>query len=288
MSYLRKCDLYNLFDKVYYDLNEININEINWIDNYSREIDPINLILNHRDGELLNFLICQFEKNQPKTYMALRHGDLFYAIKKSIFPTIMSDVTVFGIIVNDNVFFIYNSNYTYEKTGDNILKNRKIIPIEILNSWYYRMGGISQAENITMNILKSNLPSVSMSSISYIIFLNDDENHKEEYAFLEEKMKRKILTNKKYEDYSREKDNYMDLRCLLDTRMNSSYEKEGVQIFIADYPEQKEPELYIIPEADVFRIKKLKNPVKAIDDYASHILLGNLEEFNFMQYAKDF
>lgn len=36
--------------------------------------------------------------------MALRHGDLFYAIKKSIFPTIMSDVTVLGIIVNDNVF----------------------------------------------------------------------------------------------------------------------------------------------------------------------------------------
>lgn len=288
MSYLRKDDLYNLFDKVYYDLNEININKINWIDNYSREIDPINLILNHRDGKLLNFLICQFEKNQPKTYMALRNGDLFYAIKKSIFPTIMSDVTSFGIIVNDNVFFIYNSDFTYEKTGDNILKNRKIIPIEILNSWYYRMGGVSQAENITMNILKSNLASVSMSSISYIIFLNDDENHKEEYAFLEEKMKRKILTNKKSEDYSREKDNYMELKCLLDTRMNSSYEKEGVQIFIADYPEQKEPELYIIPEADIFRIKKLKNPVKAIDDYASHILLGNLEEFNFMQYAKDF
>ncbi|MCQ9329372.1 hypothetical protein [Pelistega suis] len=276
-------DLYNSFSQVYTDLNQIPCESIK-LDDFGREIDAYNFIQEHGDG-LFDYLVEPFRRWQPGTYHYLSNGKLFYAVHKSPYPN-FDDITQLGLIVNNRVCYIKYTAYTYEE-GKN---DYPTIPLAILNSWLYRAQGWDVAESIAIDIHRGVLPSAktySVSPIDSIIggFTDKTDKALPQYTeFLESKFNHPFRQSYHIKEFMDDK--YFELRCLLDTRLDGDWGKNGFQLFVSSH--NTERNVYVVPRTDVMQIKKLSNPAEAIDSYAAHLLSGKEGEFDFLQYSEDF
>lgn len=287
MRFMTESDLYKEFDEVYFDLSELCFDKINLFYRKFDDFDPIksdglNLI---NKVEPVNYLIEQFKTIQSNSYYYLCNGRFFYAIKRSQIP-VMDDITEFGVIINDIVCYISYDPFSFS-TGEHWIFH-KSIPYELLNSWLFFSNKWIISEDITSNIYKSNLPSLLLMPLHSIIegFEDSDGTALPEYtAFLEQKFSHAFRQS--YNDDQFNDDNkYFELRCLLDTRANDDWSKTGYQLFVSSHNDERN--VYVVPRADVFGIKKLINPAEAIDQYAAHLFSRAEGEFDFMQYAEDF
>lgn len=290
--YFTPKELYENFTNVYLtdELNHLTFEKLD-LNNHvysvkskeiSRKYDGLNFI---QHGDLFEHIIRPFEKVQPLSYDYLSKGKFFYAIEKKTIPVI-PDITQFGIIVNNRVFYIKYDPYSYAD-GDETL-SRINIPVEIMQSWLYRSESWNMAESTVMNIYKSNLPSLLVMPLHSIIegFEDKDGYALPQYKeFLEAKFNHLFKQNYLNDEFI-DREKYFQLRCLLDTRPNDDWSKSGYQLFISSH--NKERNVYVVPRADVMGIKKLANPVEAIDRYAVHLFSRAEGEFDFMQYAEDF
>lgn len=281
--FLSKNTLLEKFDEVYFNFENIPFSSLN-LNEVKRSVDGFNFIEN---GSLFEQLILPFEKTQPHSYDALKNGTFFYAIEKTTLPPIiMGDVTQFGIIINNRACYIRYTPYPYYKEGEK--ESLKYIPFGILNSWLYNSDCWCMAENTTMNIWKSTLPSLLLKPLHSIIKGFEDNNHcalKSYSDFLESKFNhffRKSYQNEEYDN----KEKYFELRCLLDTRFNNDWGSNGFQLFISSH--NNERNIYIVPKSNVMKIKRLSSPTEAIDLYAAHLFNKKDGEFDFMQFAEDF
>ena len=219
-----------------------------------------------------------------ETYSHLMDGDFFYAIKKSTIP-VMNDITQFGIVVNDLACFISYDPYSYSEGYDELYHSG--VPFEILKSWFLYSDKWVLAEDIISNVYKTNLPSLLLMPLHSIIdgFESSNGSALPEYTeFLEKKFNHAFRQS--YNDDKFNDDKYFELRCLMDTRPNDDWSKSGYQLFVSSHNDERN--VYVVPRADVFGIKKLINPAEAIDHYAAHLFSRAEGEFDFMQYAEDF
>ena len=278
MKFFNKDDLEKHFTYVFYSFKNIEHDKLN-IDDVTREYDGLNFL---NSGEVNSKLISSFKNIMPMTCQYLTKGKFFYAIEKSEIP-VMDDITQFGIIINDVVYYI-----KYNPYHDRGLEEVAFIPQEILDSWLYLSSRWCSAESIVPNIYKSNLPSLLLMPLHSIIEGFEDSHGvalPEYTEFLEQKFHhafRQSYDDDKFNDGEK----YFELRCLLDTRANDDWSKTGYQLFVSSHNDERN--VYVIPRADVMGIKKLTNPAEVIDRYAAHLFSRAEGEFDFMQYAEDF
>lgn len=286
MKFMTKSDLYKEFDEVYFNLSELCFDKINLFYRKFDDFDPMKFddlnLVNKVEPE--NYLIERFKVIQPESYSYLYDGRFFYAIKRSQIP-VMNDITEFGVIINDIVYYISYDPFSFFK-GEYTL-HHKSIPYELLNSWLFFSDKWIVSEGITSNIYKSNLPSLLLMPIHSIIEGFEDSHGvalPEYTTFLEQKFNHAFRQS--YDDDKFNDEKYFELRCLLDTRSNDDWSKTGYQLFVSSHNDERN--VYVIPRADVMGIKKLTNPAEAIDHYAAHLFSHAEGEFDFMQYAEDF
>ncbi|NEN76599.1 hypothetical protein F9B74_09810 [Pelistega sp. NLN82] len=290
MTYFNQEKLEKSFDYVFWDLQKALEAEIYWRNDSDKSYDPINYLLEY--DNVKDSLIEPFKTYQPKTYQVLLESQFFYAIKK-ITPEnrpFISDITQMGFLINEKIFYIEYTKNPYEKIGNSLILDDKIIPKEILTSWLYRIDEWNQAEDVTMPIFKSRLPKSSQGLLGGVLYCNEEADALKikEYAFLEEKFNKKVVSLNNFDDYTAYEERYICLRNLFDSRPSASFDPIGSQVFVSSFVGQTSPELYVIKNADVFTIKKLVDPVTAIDHYGAHIFSGSDEEFDFSPYMEDF
>lgn len=283
--FLTKTQLDKSFDKVFYQnhFNDIPFMELNLKCN-ERKYNGYNFL---SKGDLKQYLIEPFRLFQPKTYQQMLNAEFFYAIQKSPYPQIMSDITQFGIIVNHQCFYIsYPPIPCYEQDPDSIFY--KNLPTFILNSWILHTDAWHIAESTTTSPFKSRLPTTLQSPIHSIVSDFEAKQNRDEYCnFLDVKFNHRIVRDYDDERYTGdERDNYFELRNLLDTRNMDDYSNIGFQLFCSSIDNGEN--IYIIQNSDVFSIKRLNNPQEVIDSYAAHIFSGQDGEFDFMPYMVDF
>lgn len=280
MVYSEK-ELKQSFTHVYKDWREIKFNSLK-LSELNKEFNGFHFF---KQGDLFKFILNGFKISQPKSCNYLINGEFFYAIKKSSIP-VMDDITQFGIIVNDRVYYIKYTPYPYNM--ENETRIQKYIPQEILTSWLYKTDGWNRAESRVMNVWKSNLPSNLLMPLHTLIndFCDNKEKALPQYTdFLEDKFNH-LFRQSYQDDKFNDKQAYFELRNLLDTRANDDWSKTGFQLFISSH--NMERNVYVIQNADVFTIKKLSNPAEAIDSYAAHLFAKKEGEFDFMEYAESF
>lgn len=275
-------DLTRKHKEIYFEseFDEIDFNSIKF-QSLSKKInvkyDGFNFIKN----KIMLDMINRFEAFQPNSYQHLINNTFFYAIDRNPIPVI-GDATRFGCIVNNMAYYIDYDPYSYsikERVG------HFYIPKELLDSWFYYCINWSSVEAV-LNMEKRNLPSLLLMPVHNLIKGFEDKNTLPQYVdFLEGKFNH--LFRQSYQD---EKFNnggkYFELRNLLDTRANDDWSESGFQLFVSSH--NNERNVYIVPRANIFKIKKLSNPAEAIDHYAAHIFSRKEGEFDFMQFAEDF
>ncbi|WP_218118017.1 hypothetical protein [Pelistega sp. MC2] len=282
--FFSKQDLYRQFTHIYTTFKDIPFESLNLHD-IDREVNGYHFI-QESNGNLFNYLIEPFKSWQPKTYSYLTNGEFFYAVKNSPYPGLMGDITQLGIIVGGRVCYIQYTPYTYEKKTSRY----PTIPLEILNSWLYRAEGWDMAESTVIDIHRGVLPSAvtySVSPIDSIIggFTDKTDKALPQYTeFLESKFNHPFRQSYHIKEFMEDK--YFELRCLLDTRLDGDWGKNGFQLFVSSH--NTERNVYVVPRTDVMQIKKLSHPAEAIDSYAAHLLSGKEGEFDFLQYTEDF
>ncbi|WP_201770248.1 hypothetical protein [Basilea psittacipulmonis] len=284
MFYTEK-DLYQEFDQVYTDLNDVPFDAL-IIKGESKNSDPY-WFLRDSQGDLFGYLIEPFKEWQPKTYEYLSQGKFFYAVSKTPYPAIMDDITEFGVIVNDRVCYIDYTKYLYEKHKENY----RVIPPSILNSWLFRAKGWYLAERETFSIFRSVLPSGVSYDVSPIcsvikkIVDRKDRVLPEYTEFLEAKFNHPFKQSYELEEFQ-DDDKYFELRSLLDTRSIDDDSQTGFQLFVSSHNQERN--VYVVPRLDIMQMKKLSDPAEAIDRYAAHLFSKAEGEFNFLDYAEDF
>ncbi len=281
--FFSKQDLYEQFTHIYTTFKDIPFESLNLHD-IRKKVNGYHFI-QESNGDLFNYLIEPFKNLQPQTYKQLSKGEFFYAVEKPE-QSWMTDRTELGIIVNDRVCYVGYTPYTYEKGKSDY----PTIPLEILNSWLYRAEGWDMAESTVIDIHRGVLPSAvtySVSPIDSIIggFTDKTDKALPQYTeFLESKFNHPFRQSYHIKEFMDDK--YFELRCLLDTRLDGDWGKNGFQLFVSSH--NTERNVYVVPRTDVMQIKKLSNPAEAIDSYAAHLLSGKEGEFDFLQYAEDF
>lgn len=280
--FLDKMLLEKEFTQVFYEkeFHKIPFEQLN-LDNFDKEYNDYNFLAK---GDLFKYLIKPFELELSKSYKLLSNGEFFYAYEKSPIPQIMRDITKFGIIVNNRVFYIKYFTSTYETSPDAIFYSN--LPKFILNSWLFRSDGWYVAEDSVPNIYKSRLPTTLKNPINAIIADFEDKDKLDKYCdFLESKFQHSIVrdySDDKYDD----REQYFELRNLLDTRNTDDYSNTGFQLFCSST--DKGENVYITQNTDVLSIKKLNNAQDALDNYAAHIFSGNEGEFDFSPFMTAF
>ncbi|QGM81122.1 hypothetical protein [Otariodibacter oris] len=278
MKFVNEQELHKLFTTVYYDVNDIPYESL-VLNDIRREFNGYNFF---QYGDLFEYIIAPFKDTQPLSYKYLMQGRFFYGVEKSTIGPPMRDITELGIIVNDRAYFIYYTPYAKNH------KKYSTIPLEILNSWLYRSERWGIMEDTVHNVYKSTLPSTLLMPLHSLIAGFED---KKGYAlpkyvdFLEAKFNHSFRQEYDTDDFL-DDEKYFELRCLLDTRPNESWDKSGFQLFVSSHNQERN--VYLVPQADVLKIKKLSNPAEAIDHYAAHLFGKKEGEFDFMQYAEDF
>ncbi|AIL32250.1 hypothetical protein IX83_02015 [Basilea psittacipulmonis DSM 24701] len=283
MMFYTEKDLYQEFDQVYTDLNDVPFDALA-ISEEMREFNPY-WFLRDSQGDLFGYLIEPFKEWQPRTYEYLSQGKFFYAMSKSDYPGTADDSTKFGIIVNDIVCYIGYTKYPYEKYQ----KDYSTIPLSILNSWLYRSDGWHVAEMGAYDIFRSVLPSIAsyqMSPISSVIkkIVKKRRVLPEYTEFLEAKFNHPFRQSYHLEEFRGGK--YFELRSLLDTRSTDDGGQTGFQLFVSSHNQERN--VYVVPRLDIMQMKKLSDPAEAIDRYAAHLFSKAESEFNFLDYAEDF
>ncbi|MCK3655469.1 hypothetical protein A4G19_06795 [Pasteurellaceae bacterium Macca] len=293
MSYLTLNSLLKEIDKIYYKFDEVDINQVHWHSDYSKQLDGINFKkIIYGFDELKERLFEPFKKYQSNIYNTLSNMEIrfFYVIKnvEEEFRCIQSDITRIGFELNDNVFFIRYSQNPYGSDEMNNL-SKITIPSQISQSWFSVTNYWSHVENLVMDFRKSQLPSSTFSLLSHILYPNGEKkSHLPLFDFVSQKFGKILVTQKNYEQYTENEDDYVALRCLLDTRKNEDYSPTGFQIFKASIAKEN-PDLYVVPNANLLEIKRLIDPAHVIDLYGAHVFSGNEpSDFDFMKYAEDF
>ncbi|QGM81121.1 hypothetical protein [Otariodibacter oris] len=280
MNFVNEQELHKLFTTIYYDMNNIPYESLS-LTELDKEFDGYNFF---KYGDLFEYIIVPFKETQPLSYEYLMQGRFFYAVKKSTQPPLEPDLTQLGILVNDRCYFVDYAPYPYSKNN----KKYPAIPLAILNSWLYRSKRWDIMEYTIHNVYKSTLPSTTLMPLHSVIAGFED---KKGYAlpkyvdFLEAKFNHSFRQEYDTDDFL-DDEKYFELRCLLDTRPNESWDKSGFQLFVSSHNQERN--VYLVLQADVLKIKKLSNPVEAIDHYATHLFAKKEGEFDFMQYAEDF
>lgn len=160
-------------DEFYLNPNEIPDN-IFYRDSFEKENDSVHFwskVANTQ--ELKSYLFDSFKENQPKTYQTIQQNhDLtfFYAIKRTARAEQfrISDVTVSGFTLNKQIYLIGYTPFYYEIWGESPQLSSKTIPIELLNSWFYRAREWNVAEKMIMDFRKSRLPTEHMITFEYL------------------------------------------------------------------------------------------------------------------------
>ena len=272
----------DMFTEFYNEFDSIPFCELNLSD-AKRTFDGYNFIVK---GDLFENIIGPFRYIQPLSFSYMSKGKFFYGVEKSDIP-VMGDITQFGILINNIVYYIKYDPFSYKSGNKSMGGFHCYIPKEIMCSWLYVSQGWEIAEDTIHNIYKSNLPSLLLMPIHSIIEGFEDSHGvalPEYTTFLEQKFHHAFRQS--YDDDKFNDEKYFELRCLLDTRSNDDWSKTGYQLFVSSHNDERN--VYVIPRADVMGIKKLTNPAEAIDHYAAHLFSRAEGEFDFMQYAEDF
>ncbi len=280
-------DVLSRFDEIYYDLHKINIDDVH-IKNRDETKIKFNS-LNFKDAKpqeqsFHEYFFSPFKDNQPETYKVLSgvKEEFFYAIQRTANPEVFSDITAFGININGIIIYLRYSPYI----SDDAEENEFNFPAEIVQSWLWRSAGWYISDGVNYGpVAPSGLPSSNNPPL--VSLCPDIEGKKKEakikVAFLEEKFQQPFLVD--YED----DDSYathFQLRALIDTRFNGLEQDNNFQLFSITNHVSKD--MYLIQDQDVYSIKKLINPVEAIDKYAAHLLSRQEGFFDFRDYEEDF
>ena len=275
------------FDKIYYDLNQVTIEDV-----YIKDRDETDIEFNSinfkntkpKDTSFHEYFFEPFKNTQPETYKVLSEvtEEFFYAIKRSDIPEILSDITAFGININGIIIYLRYTPYI----ADDAQENEFNFPIEIIHSWLWHSAGWYISDGVNYGPLAASaLPS---SNNPPLVSLCPDiegksKKAREKVAFLEDKFKQPFLVD--YEDDD-SYDTHFQLRALIDTRFNGLEQEKNFQIFSVTNHIQKD--IYLIQDQDIYSIQKLMKSAEAIDHYAAHLLSRQAGEFDFLQYAEDF
>ncbi|OAP71516.1 MULTISPECIES: hypothetical protein [Psychrobacter] len=277
------------FDEIYYDLNQVTIEDVYIKDRDETDIefDALNFkYAKPKDQSFNEYFFTHFKDTQPETYKVLSEikEDFFYAIRRTTIPEIVSDITAFGININGIIIYLRYTPYI----ADDAQENEFNLPLEIIQSWLWRSAGWYIPENAVYGPLApSGLPSSNNPPIGSIcpdIEGKNKQAHKK-VVFLEEKFDQPFLVEYGYEGDEKH-DTHFQLHALLDTRFNGLEQQKNFQIFSVTNHIQKD--IYLIQDQDIYSIQKLMKPAEAIDHYAAHLLSRQAGEFDFLQYAEDF
>ena len=282
MTNLSSSKINMFFDEVYTNFNDVSFPDLK-LSETNRKYDGYNFI---DKGDLFSYIIEPFKTFQPLAYSYMINGEFFYAVEKSSIP-VMDDITQFGILINGVGCYIQYDPYSYKNGGKVKYDFHRYVPEEIMSSWLYVSRGWQISEDTIHNIYKTNLPSLLLMPLHSIIdgFESSNGSALPEYTeFLEKKFNHAFRQS--YNDDKFNDDKYFELRCLMDTRPNDDWSKSGYQLFVSSHNDERN--VYVVPRADVFGIKRLINPAEAIDHYAAHLFSRAEGEFDFMQYAEDF
>lgn len=277
------------FDVIYYDLNQVTIEDI-----YIKDRDKTDIEFNSinfkntkpKDTSFHEYFFEPFKNTQPETYKVLSKvkEEFFYAIERTTLPEIVSDITAFGININGIIIYLRYTPYI----ADDAQENEFNFPIEIIQSWLWHSAGWYIPDDTVYGPLApSGLPSSNnppIGSVCRDLRKKDKEAHKK-VAFLEEKFDQPFLVEYGYEGDEKH-DTHFQLHALLDTRFNGLEQEKNFQIFSVTNHIQKD--MYLIQDQDIYSIQKLMKSAEAIDHYAAHLLSRQAGEFDFLQYAEDF
>ena len=277
------------FDKIFYDLNEVSINDV-YIRNKDEteiEFNPLNFKNDKpKDQSFSEYFFKPFKDTQPETYKVLSEvkEDFFYGIERSSIPDILSDATAFGININGIIVYLRYTPYI----ENDAQKNEFNLPIEVIQSWLWHSAGWYIPEGINIPPLTaSGLPSSNNPSIGsvYKDLRKTDKKAQGKVSFLEKKFDQPFLIEYGYKGDEKH-DTHFQLHALIDTRFNGLEQQENFQIFSITNHIQKD--MFLIQDQDVYSIKKLVNPAQAIDKYAAHLLSRQDGFFDFRDYGEEF
>lgn len=277
------------FDEIYYDLNQVTIEDVYIKDRDETDIEFNSINFNNtkpKDTSFREYFFEPFKNTQPETYKVLSEikEEFFYAIERTTLPEIVSDITAFGININGIIIYLRYMPYI----ADDAQENEFNFPIEIIQSWLWHSAGWYIPDDTVYGPLApSGLPSSNnppIGSVCRDLREKDKEAHKK-VAFLEEKFDQPFLVEYGYKGDEKH-DTHFQLHALLDTRFNGLEQEKNFQIFSVTNHIQKD--MYLIQDQDIYSIQKLIKPAEAIDRYAAHLLSRQAGEFDFLQYAEDF
>lgn len=132
MYFLNKSDLSDTFDEVYLDLNKVPLNTIKFEDDFRKSYDGCNFL---NKSDLYKYVFESFKDIQPKSYQQLIKGKFFYAIDREPYEGSPSDITQFGILVNDRAFYIKYTQNCFAIKPKHF--NFFAVPDFIIQSWFY-------------------------------------------------------------------------------------------------------------------------------------------------------
>ena len=277
----------NEFDEIYYDLDKVSIDDV-YIKNRDETRIEFNS-LNFKSAKPKNlsfhdYFFKPFKDTQPDTYRVLSQvkEKFFYAIERTDMPEIMSDITAFGININGVIVYLRYSPYI----SDDAEQNELNFPIEIIQSWLWRSAGWYIPDSVNVPPLApSALPSSNNPPLGSICpdIEGKSKKAREKVAFLEGKFQQPFLVD--YEDDD-SYDTHFQLRALIDTRFNLLEQPKNFQLFSIVNHAKKD--MFFIEDEDIYSIKKLINPVEAIDKYAAHLLSRQEGFFDFREYGEAF
>ena len=275
------------FDKIFYDLNDVSINDV-YIRNRDEteiEFNPLNFKNDKpKEKSFHEYFFKPFKDTQPETYKVLSEvkENFFYGIERSSIPDILSDATAFGININGIIVYLRYTPYI----ENDAQKNEFNLPIEVIQSWLWHSAGWYIPEGINIPPLTaSGLPSSNNPPIGSICpdIEKKNKDASKKLKFLEDKFKQPFLVD--YED----DDSYathFQLRALIDTRFNGLEQENNFQLFSITNHVSKD--MFFIQDQDVYSIKTLINPAEAIDKYAAHSLSRQEGFFDFREYGEEF
>lgn len=186
-------------------------------------------------------------------------------------------------MLNGKEYRIKYSNNAYASESPFRNLDPRYIPEALLKSWFYHSDMWHIFENcISMSIMRSRLPTSQMLGFKSLLRYGTRKEKRQKFDWLAQKF------GKPVGDFSNDENTHIILPGLLDTRLEDDGGHTVYQIFRSKTAGQQEPVLYLTKNADPLSVKRLIDPVAAIDHYAAHVFSGTDEEFDFLAYAEDF
>ena len=152
------------------------------------------------------------------------------------------------------------------------------LPKSILNSFYYRMDGMSIPNNQSMGIRERLLPKNTWHGLDYVI-----EENKLPDAIFDTVVK--LLPEVDTLDGCDERWVALSAFLVAQGYFSSNNPQEGDWLFVKETIQ--DGVIYHVKDLEFEKMRILSSPEQAIDSYCAHVLMGRNERFDFLPYTSE-